>query len=65
MRIKVPGWANPGTWAPYKRRRKLGDYTFKAFLAVAVIFQLAAGLTIMTALMMILLNGFGLLPLPA
>jgi len=40
------------------------EYTFKTFLAVAVTFQLVAGLTIVTALSMILLNGFGVLPVP-
>lgn len=45
--------------------KKVTDYTFKAFLAIAVTFQLAAGLTIMSALMIILLNSFGILPVPA
>ena len=40
------------------------EYTFKAFLTVAVTFQLMAGLTIITALAMIVLNGFGALPVP-
>lgn len=42
----------------------MSEYTFKTFLAVAVTFQLVAGLTIATALMIILLNGFGALPAP-